>query len=129
MLRAARAAARGRVIAVVQPHRYTRLANLFEEFCTCFNDADQVIVAEVYPAGEAPIEGINRDALVDGLISHGHRHVAALPDPAGLAGMVNDLVRPGDLVVCLGAGNITQWAHALPAELARLRRGRAEAAR
>ncbi len=129
VLRAARAAARGRVIAVVQPHRYTRLANLFEEFCTCFNDADQVIVAEVYPAGEAPIEGINRDALVDGLISHGHRHVAALPDPAGLAGMVNDLVRPGDLVVCLGAGNITQWAHALPAELARLRRGRAEAAR
>ncbi len=129
VLRAARAAARGRVIAVVQPHRYTRLANLFEEFCTCFNDADQVIVAEVYPAGEAPIEGINRDALVDGLISHGHRHVAALPDPAGLAGMVNDLARPGDLVVCLGAGNITQWAHALPAELARLRRGRAEAAR
>ncbi len=129
VLRSARAAARGRVIAVVQPHRYTRLANLFEEFCTCFNDADQVIVAEVYPAGEAPIEGINRDALVDGLISHGHRHVAALPDPAGLAGMVNDLVRPGDLVVCLGAGNITQWAHALPAELARLRRGRAEAAR
>ncbi|MFI5016735.1 MAG: UDP-N-acetylmuramate--L-alanine ligase [Dongiales bacterium] len=123
VLRAARAATRGKVIAVVQPHRYTRLAQLFEEFCTCFNDADRVIVADVYAAGEAPIEGVNRDRLVEGLISHGHRHVLALPGPADLAAMVDSLAAPGDLVVCLGAGNITQWAQALPDELARLRPG------
>ena len=129
VLRAARAATKNKVIAVVQPHRYTRLANLFEEFCTCFNDADHVIVAEVYAAGEAPIEGINRDALVEGLISHGHRHVTALPSSGALAGIVNSLAAPGDLVVCLGAGNITQCAHALPDELAKLRRPAAKAAR
>jgi len=123
VLRAARAATRGKVIAVVQPHRYTRLAQLFEEFCTCFNDADRVIVADVYAAGEAPIEGVNRDRLVEGLIGHGHRHVQALPGPADLAAMVDSLAAPGDLVVCLGAGNITQWAHALPEELALLRPG------
>ena len=123
VLRAARAATRGKVIAVVQPHRYTRLAQLFEEFCTCFNDADRVIVADVYAAGEAPIEGVNRDRLVEGLIGHGHRHVLALPGPADLAAMVDSLAAPGDLVVCLGAGNITQWAQALPDELARLRPG------
>ena len=121
VLRAARAATRGKVIAVVQPHRYTRLAQLFEEFCTCFNDADRVIVAEVYAAGEAPIEGVSRDRLVEGLIGHGHRHVLALPGPGDLAAMVDSLAAPGDLVVCLGAGNITQWAHALPDELAALR--------
>jgi len=121
VLRAARAATRGKVIAVVQPHRYTRLANLFEEFCSCFNDADQVIVAEVYPAGEAPIEGVNRDALVEGLLSHGHRRVTPLPGPEALAGIVDSLATAGDLVVCLGAGNITQWAQQLPAELAQLR--------
>jgi len=123
VLRAARAATRGKVIAVVQPHRYTRLAQLFEEFCTCFNDADRVIVAEVYAAGEAPIEGVSRDRLVEGLIGHGHRHVLALPGPGDLAAMVDSLAAPGDLVVCLGAGNITQWAHALPDELAALRHG------
>ena len=123
VLRAARAATRGKVIAVVQPHRYTRLAQLFEEFCTCSNDADRVIVADVYAAGEAPIEGVNRDRLVEGLIGHGHRHVLALPGPADLAAMVDSLAAPGDLVVCLGAGNITQWAQALPDELARLRPG------
>jgi len=117
VLRAARAATRGKVIAVVQPHRYTRLAQLFEEFCTCFNDADRVIVAEVYAAGEAPIEGVSRDRLVEGLIGHGHRHVLALPGPGDLAAMVDSLAAPGDLVVCLGAGNITQWAYALPGEL------------
>ncbi|HEY2131817.1 MAG TPA: UDP-N-acetylmuramate--L-alanine ligase [Acetobacteraceae bacterium] len=129
VLRAARAATKGKVIAVVQPHRYSRLAHLFEEFCTCFNDADEVIVAEVYAAGEAPMEGVNRDALVEGLIGHGHRHVTALPGASELAGIVNGLASPGDLVVCLGAGNITQWAHALPEELARLRRPQAKAAR
>ena len=123
VLRAARASAAGQVIAVVQPHRYSRLAALFEEFCTCFNDADHVVVADVYPAGEAPIPGIDRDALVAGLLSHGHRQVTALPDPARLAEMIQPLAGPGDLVVCLGAGSITAWAHALPDELARLQTG------
>jgi UDP-N-acetylmuramate--alanine ligase len=117
VLKAARDSYSGRVIAVVQPHRYTRLQSLFEEFCTCFNDADAVIVADVYPAGEAPIEGIDRDHFVQGLRSHGHREVIPLPKAADLAGLVRGLVRPGDLVVCLGAGNITQWAYALPGEL------------
>jgi UDP-N-acetylmuramate--alanine ligase len=119
-LRAARSATQGSVIAVVQPHRYTRLKNLFEEFCTCFNDADVVIVAEVYPAGEAPIEGANRDALVAGLLAHGHRKALPLADPSALAATVLEVAKPGDMVICLGAGNITNWAYALPAELDRL---------
>jgi UDP-N-acetylmuramate--alanine ligase len=121
VLKAARAACpAGSVVAVVQPHRYTRLSNLFEEFCTCFNDADAVIVADVYAAGEQPIEGANRDRLVDGLRAHGHRNVIPLSAPASLAGLVAPLVKSGDLVVCLGAGSITNWAHALPGELERL---------
>jgi UDP-N-acetylmuramate--alanine ligase len=120
VLRAARAAAKGKVIAVIQPHRYTRLSNLFEEFCTCANNADIVIVADVYPAGEPPIEGIDRDSFAAGLKTHGHRHVLALPEPSALAGMVAEHAEPGDLVVCLGAGSITNWAHALPEELARI---------
>ncbi|MCP5366925.1 MAG: UDP-N-acetylmuramate--L-alanine ligase [Hyphomicrobiales bacterium] len=123
VLKAARSATQGQVIAVVQPHRYTRLRDLFEEFCTCFNDADAVLVADVYPAGEDPIPGIDGKALVEGLRSHGHRLVMPLVDPATLPEIVNDLVRPGDLVVCLGAGNITAWAHALPDQLTRLRYG------
>jgi UDP-N-acetylmuramate--alanine ligase len=119
-LRAARSATQGGVIAVVQPHRYTRLKNLFEEFCTCFNDADVVIVAEVYPAGEAPIDGASRDALVAGLTAHGHRKAIPLADPSALAATVLEIGKPGDMVVCLGAGNITSWAYALPAELDRL---------
>jgi UDP-N-acetylmuramate--alanine ligase len=117
VLKAARDSYNGRVIAVVQPHRYTRLQSLFEEFCTCFNDADAVVVADVYPAGEAPIEGIDRDHFVEGLRAHGHRDVIPLPKAADLAGIVKGLAKPGDLVVCLGAGNITQWAYALPGEL------------
>ncbi|MGJ4887712.1 UDP-N-acetylmuramate--L-alanine ligase [Bradyrhizobium sp. HKCCYLRH3099] len=117
VLKAARESTNGKVVAVVQPHRYTRLQSLFEEFCTCFNDADAVIVADVYPAGEAPIEGIDRDHFVLGLRAHGHRDVLPLPKAADLAGIVKDLAKPGDLVVCLGAGNITQWAYALPNEL------------
>jgi UDP-N-acetylmuramate--alanine ligase len=117
VLRAARESTRGQVIAVMQPHRYTRLASLFEPFSTCFNDADAVIVAEVYPAGEAPIEGIDRDHLVAALRARGHRQVIPLPGPAALAPIVKGLARPGDYVVCLGAGNITQWAYALPGEL------------
>jgi UDP-N-acetylmuramate--alanine ligase len=120
VLKAARTVTEGRVVAVVQPHRYTRLAHLFDGFCTCFNDADTVLVADVYPAGEPPIAGISRDALVAGLSAHGHRNALALSGPQALAPLLRDLVRPGDIVVCLGAGSITQWANALPAELARL---------
>src|SRR5271170_4545131 len=118
VLKAARESTKGQVIAVVQPHRFTRLAALFEQFCTCFNDADVVIVANVYPAGEAPIPGIDRDALVAGLRMHGHRQVVALDGPEKLAPLVAKMARPGDYVVCLGAGSITQWAYALPSELA-----------
>lgn len=117
VLKAARDSYSGKVIAVVQPHRYTRLQSLFEEFCTCFNDADAVVVAEVYAAGEAPIEGIDRDHFVAGLRAHGHREVVPLPNAGELAGIVHGLAKPGDLVVCLGAGNITQWAYALPDQL------------
>jgi UDP-N-acetylmuramate--alanine ligase len=107
----------GKVIAVVQPHRYTRLHDLFDEFCGCFNDADAVIVADVYTAGEQPIEGANRDALVEGLRRFGHRRVTALGGPADLAGIVKAEAKPGDLVVLLGAGDITGWAYALPGQL------------
>jgi UDP-N-acetylmuramate--alanine ligase len=119
-LRAARESTKGQVIAVVQPHRYTRLNSLFEAFCTCCNDADSVIVAHVYPAGEAPIPGADRDSLVAGMRARGHRHVLALDGPQQLAGLVRNIARPGDYVVCLGAGSITQWAYALPGELAAL---------
>ncbi|HYM26153.1 MAG TPA: UDP-N-acetylmuramate--L-alanine ligase, partial [Vicinamibacterales bacterium] len=117
VLRAARGAAAGNVIAVVQPHRFTRVANLFEEFCTCFNDADTVLVADIYAAGEAPIEGISRDALVAGLRARGHRDARPLPSPAELAPILHGLARPGDFVICLGAGSITNWAQTLPADL------------
>jgi UDP-N-acetylmuramate--alanine ligase len=120
VLRAARESTKGQVIAVVQPHRYTRLQALFEPFCTCFNDADSVIVANVYPAGEAPIVGADRDSLIAGMRARGHRHVLALDSPPQLAGLVKNIARPGDYVVCLGAGSITQWAYALPGELAAL---------
>jgi UDP-N-acetylmuramate--alanine ligase len=120
VLKAARQAGARDVVAVVQPHRYTRLASLFEQFCTCMNDAGTVIVAPVYAAGEAPIDGVDRDALVEGLRAHGHRSVVPLPAPEHLAEMVHAIARPGDFVVCLGAGNITQWAAALPAQLAEL---------
>jgi UDP-N-acetylmuramate--alanine ligase len=117
VLKAARQAGARDVVAVVQPHRYSRLASLFTEFCTCMNDAGTVIVADVYAAGEQPVAGVNRDALVDGLRASGHRSVVALPGPEHLAEMVNAIARPGDFVVCLGAGTITNWAHALPGQL------------
>jgi UDP-N-acetylmuramate--alanine ligase len=120
VLKAARAIVAGRLIAVVQPHRYTRVSHLFEGFCTCFNDADVVVVADIYAAGEAPIEGVSRDALVAGLIEHGHRYVRPLSDPSELAPMIREMARPGDMVVCLGAGSITGWANSLPADLAAL---------
>jgi UDP-N-acetylmuramate--alanine ligase len=120
VLSAARAATTGKVIAVVQPHRYTRLASLFDAFATCFNDADSVIVTDVYPAGEAPIEGVNKAALAAAIASHGHRHAVALETTEKLAPMIRELAAPGDYVICLGAGSITQWAYALPGELAAL---------
>ncbi len=122
VLRAARAAAEGKVIAVVQPHRYTRLQFLFDAFAQCFNDADTVIVADVYPAGEAPIPGVDRDALATAINAHGHRHAVALTSADKLASIIHELAKPGDYVICLGAGNITQWAYALPNELAALDR-------
>jgi UDP-N-acetylmuramate--alanine ligase len=117
VLRAARESTNGQVIAVVQPHRFTRLQSLFEPFSTCFNDADAVIIAEVYSAGEAPIDGIDRDHLVAAVRARGHRQVIPLPDQPQLAGLVKGLARPGDYVVCLGAGSITQWAYSLAGEL------------
>ena len=119
VLKASRKVTAGKVVAVVQPHRYTRLASLFDEFCTCFNDADAVIVAPVYPAGEAPIPDITHDALADGMRARGHRQVFKIEAPEMLAPLVASLVSAGDIVVCLGAGTITQWAYALPGELAR----------
>lgn len=123
VLAAARQAAEGKVIAVVQPHRYSRLADLFEQFCSCFNDADTVIVADVYAAGEQPIPGADRDGLVEGLRARGHRQPLALESAEALPGMIQELAAPGDLVVCLGAGNITAWANALPGELEALQGG------
>lgn len=121
VLKAARSAGRGKVHAVVQPHRYTRLRDLFEEFSTCFNDADTVIVADVFPAGEQPIEGIDKHHLAESLIGHGHRQVVTLDQPDALAGVINDIAGPGDYVVCCGAGNITAWAYDLPDQLDTLR--------
>jgi UDP-N-acetylmuramate--alanine ligase len=117
VLRAARQATSGRVIAVHQPHRYSRLSNLFEDFCTCFNYADVVGIAEVYAAGEAPIAGASRDDLVAGLIRHGHRHARAVTSEDDLERLVREQARPGDMVVCLGAGTISAWANGLPARL------------
>ena len=117
VLAAARSMTSGRVLAVVQPHRYSRLRDLFPDFCRCFNDADVVVVAPVYPAGEPPIEGFDRDALVEGVRRHGHRHVAALASPADLPALVAAETSPGDLVIFLGAGDITAWAYALPGQL------------
>jgi UDP-N-acetylmuramate--alanine ligase len=118
VLRAARRVTDGKVIAVMQPHRYTRLSSLFNDFCACFNDADSLIVAPVYTAGEAPIEGATHDALAEGVRSRGHRSVHKINAPEQLAPLVQSLVKPGDIVVCLGAGTITQWAYALPGQLA-----------
>jgi UDP-N-acetylmuramate--alanine ligase len=123
VLKAARQAGARDVVAVVQPHRYSRLATLFDQFCACMNDAGTVIVADVYSAGEQPIDGVNRDALVEGLRARGHRSVVPLPAPNMLAEMVHAIARSGDYVVCLGAGSITNWAQALPAELAQLQAG------
>ncbi len=119
VLRAARQSVEpgARVIAVHQPHRYSRLSSLFDDFCACFNDADVVGIAEVFAAGEEPIPGASRDDLVAGLIRHGHRHAIAVESEADLERLVRAEARPGDMVVCLGAGTISAWAHELPARL------------
>jgi UDP-N-acetylmuramate--alanine ligase len=117
VLKAARQVTEGRVIAVMQPHRYTRLRDLMEEFSTSFSDADVVVIADVYPAGETPIEGVDKDALVDGVRRYGHRQVSALAALADLPAVVAAEAKPGDVVVLLGAGDITSWAYALPAQL------------
>jgi UDP-N-acetylmuramate--alanine ligase len=121
VLKAARQATEGRVIAVHQPHRYSRLSHHFEDFCACFNDADVVGIADVYAAGEDPIEGADRDSLVAGLIQHGHRHARAVQDEDDLARLVAEQARPGDMVVCLGAGTISGWANGLPDRLRALK--------
>jgi UDP-N-acetylmuramate--alanine ligase len=117
VLSAAREMTEGRVLAVVQPHRYTRLAHLFKDFSTCFNDADIAAVADVYPAGETPIEGVSADTLAASLKSHGHRDARKLASLDALADFVRAEAKPGDIVVCLGAGDITAYANALPGKL------------
>ncbi len=120
VLKAARDSFDQRVVAVVQPHRYTRLKSLFDEFCTCFNDADTVLVAPVYEAGEQPIDGADRDSLAAGLKSHGHRQVDVISGEEDLAQVVSRYTGAGDVVVCLGAGSISKWANELPAALTAL---------
>ena len=118
VLSAAREFATGKVIAVVQPHRYSRLGGLMDEFAQAFNDADQVLVTPVYAAGEAPVDGVNAEALVERLKARGHRAAETVPDAAALAGVLAADAQAGDLVVCLGAGDITKWAAGLAAGLA-----------
>jgi len=118
VLRAARNVSKGKIIAVVQPHRYTRLQDLFDEFCGCLNEADLALIADVYAAGEAPIEGVHRDALVAGLEAHGHKDARALESFDKLPSLIADLAEPGDYVICLGAGDITKHANALAVRLA-----------
>jgi len=123
VLKAARSAADhsgGKVIAVMQPHRYSRLHDLMEEFCTCFNDADSVVIAAVYAAGETPIAGADHNALAAGIKQHGHRDVQILEAPEKLAAQIAATAKSGDYVICLGAGDITKWAYALPGALEKI---------
>jgi UDP-N-acetylmuramate--alanine ligase len=120
VLKAARQSAKGDVIAVVQPHRFTRLHDLMDDFATCLNDADTVIIAPVYAAGEQPIEGVTHEELVARIRARGHRDARVLDKPESLAGIIAQRAQAGDYVVCLGAGNVTQWAAALPNELGTL---------
>jgi len=119
VLKAARQATEGRVIAVHQPHRFSRLHSLFEDFCTCFNEADVVGIADIFSAGEDPIEGAGRDDLVAGLIRHGHRHARTVTSEEDLERLVREQARDGDMVVCLGAGTISTWAYGLAERLAK----------
>ena len=118
VLKAARESCSGRVIAIAQPHRYTRLRDLFDDFSSCFNDADTIMIAPVYTAGEEPIEGVTSEALVTRIRTGGHRDARHIEGPEAVAPVVRANAKPGDFVIYLGAGNITQWANALPGELA-----------
>lgn len=120
VLKTARSAVKdtgGNVIAVMQPHRYSRLQDLYEEFCRCFNDADHVIIADVHEAGETPIEGVNKEYLVQGLKTHGHRSARILPEKEDLARIISETAQSDDYVIVMGAGSSTHWAYALPDEL------------
>lgn len=117
VLSAARMACKGNVITVVQPHRYSRVKDLFEEFCTCFNEADTVIISDIYAAGEDPIDGISKDSLVNGIRHGGHRHALPLGNDQDLAGLIKEHAQPGDMVVFCGAGSITNWALDLTVQL------------
>jgi len=128
VLKAARAGATGRVIAVVEPHRYTRVRDLFREFSACFSAADSVIVAPLYSAGEIPIDGIDPQSLAEGIRVAGHASVTTIDAPRDLIGLIRRHARAGDMVICLGAGNSTEWAHALPDWLAEAEPRRAGAA-
>jgi len=112
-LKAARQSHSGRIMAIHQPHRYSRLHDLFEEFCTCFNDADVVGITNIFAAGEAPIAGTDRDALISGLTSHGHQNAMPVADEAALKAFLVEQCQPGDMLICLGAGSISAWAHGL----------------
>ncbi|WP_037448110.1 glutamate ligase domain-containing protein, partial [Sinorhizobium fredii] len=120
VLRAAREACQGRIVAVHQPHRYSRLSSLFEDFSACFNDADTILIAPVYAAGEDAIDGANSETLVNSIKAAGHRDARYLTGPEALAPVVSKIAQPGDFVVLLGAGSITYWAAALPKELAEI---------
>ncbi len=123
-LAAARESARERVIAVMQPHRFTRLRDLWADFENAFNDADMVFVAPVYAAGEPPIEGVDAAALVEGLRAHGHRMVKAVKNPKDLAESLRDIAADGDMILCLGAGDITKWAAGLADGIATARKSK-----
>ena len=115
-LKAARQSHSGRIMAIHQPHRYSRLHDLFDDFCTCFNDADVVGITDIFAAGEAPIAGSDRDSLVIGLTGHGHRNAMAVADEAALKAFLTEHCQPGDMLICLGAGSISAWAHGLVSE-------------
>jgi len=117
VLKAARESSAGRVIAVHQPHRFSRLEDLFEEFCSCFNDADIAVIAPVFAAGEAPIKGVDHVTLAAGLVTHGHKNATVIDGESDLAALVKAEAKPGDMVICLGAGTISAWANGLPAAL------------
>ncbi|MAR79449.1 MAG: UDP-N-acetylmuramate--L-alanine ligase [Rhodospirillaceae bacterium] len=119
-LSAARSVTSGKVIAIMQPHRYSRLRDLFDDFCVSFNDADIVIISDVYEAGENPILGVNKDTLIKGISDHGHRNVFPLNDYEELPSIINDLANSNDSVIFLGAGSISQWANDLPAQISNL---------
>ena len=116
-LKAARQSHSGRIMAIHQPHRYSRLHDLFDDFCTCFNDADVVGITDIFAAGEAPIAGSDRDSLVIGLTGHGHRNAMAVADEAALKAFLTEHCQPGDMLICLGAGSISAWAHGLVSEI------------